>query len=298
MLTRHAQLTGHNGAIYALRPGLETGSFLSAGGDGWLVAWQYAEPELGRVIARIEGRIFSFLPLPEQRWIVAGDMNGGVHWIDLEQPDRTIGVAHHRKGVFGLALYRDQLLSLGGAGKLTRWSVAERRTLESLQLSGQSLRAIARHPQLPEAAIGASDGRIYIVDLEQFRLRHTIPAAHTNSVFCLQYSPDGKRLYSGGRDAHLRSWSTWEGYAPEHALPAHLYTVNHLTHSPDGRYLATAARDKTVKLWRADTLELLKVLDGVRDRGHFNSVNTLLWNEQGLFSAGDDRSILWWKSLE
>ena len=78
------------------------------------------------------------------------------------------------------------------------------------------------------------------------------------------------------------------------ATAAHLATINDLSFSPDGQYLATGSRDKSVKIWHADTLVLQKVLEGVRDRGHFNSVNAVHWTARGLLSAGDDRTIVWW----
>ena len=291
MLVRHAQLTGHNGAVYALADAGAT--FLSAGGDGWLVQWHYADPEPGRVVARIEGRIFSFYAFPDRPLVVAGDMAGGVRWIDLENPAATQNVAHHRRGTFAVQRRGEWLYTVGGEGRLTRWSVAGRRTVESIQLSGQALRSLAIHPGLPEAVVGSSDGNVYLLDLQAFQLRRTI-AAHANSVFSLCYSPDGSTLYSGSRDARLKAWSVWENYQLDRQVPAHLTTINALVFSPDGHYLASAGRDKTVKIWQADTLRLLKVLEGVRDRGHFNSVNALCWGPEGLLSAGDDRVINWW----
>ena len=293
MLTHCAQLTGHNGAIYALAGLGDT--LLSAGGDGWLVQWNYTDPTLGKVVARIDGRIFSFCAFPDRPLVVAGDMTGGVRWIDLADAAATRNVAHHRQGTFAVKLDGKYLYTVGGEGRLTRWDVVTQRTVESLQLSGQPLRSLALHPQRPEAAVGSSDGNIYVIDLIDFRLRQTLRAAHSNSVFTVTYSPDGQWLYSGGRDAQLNRWHT-EDFQLEQRVPAHLSTLNALAFSPDGQWLATAGRDKTVKIWSAATLQLQKVLEGVRDRGHFNSVNALTWNERGLFSAGDDRTVVWWGS--
>ena len=292
MLHRHAQLTGHKGAIYALVDAGDT--LLSAGGDGYLVQWEYAAPELGKVLARIDGRFFSFCAFPDRPLVVAGDMTGGVRWIDLGDSTNNRHVAHHRRGTFAVRVHGKWLYSAGGEGRFTRWSIAERRTVESLQLSGQALRSLAIHPTLTEAAVGSSDGNLYIIDLTNFHLRQTVSAAHANSVFSLAYGPAGNYLHSGGRDAQLRTWSVRDDYRALGTVPAHLTTINALAFSPDGRYLASAGRDKTVKIWDAATRRLLKVLEGLRDRGHFNSVNCLRWNAHGLFSAGDDRVINWW----
>ena len=292
MLQRHAQLTGHNGALYALAGRGDT--LLSGGGDGWLVQWDYATPELGKVMAKIEGRVFSFHAFAERPLVVAGDMEGGVRWIDLTDAARNRNVAHHRQGVFAIRHRDAAVYTVGGEGRLTKWSVATQRTVESLQLSGQALRSLAIHPTLAEAAVGSSDGNVYVVQLDDFRLRQTLDSAHANSVFSLVYSPDGQYLYSGGRDAQLQQWSVWDSYQNIRQIPAHLTTINDLVLSPDGRFLASAGRDKTVKIWDAADLALLKVLEGVRDRGHFNSVNALAWTDRGLFSTGDDRTVIWW----
>ncbi|NUQ25376.1 MAG: hypothetical protein HUU34_15625 [Saprospiraceae bacterium] len=79
--------------------------------------------------------------------------------------------------------------------------------------------------------------------------------------------------------------------------PAHWYTINHIALHPSGRWLATGSRDKTVKIWDAQSFELIKVLETIRDRGHVNSVNKVWWRPDGkqLVSAGDDRSMIIWE---
>lgn len=290
--------TGHRAAVYALAATDDTEQFLSAGGDGWIAEWKLQAPENGRLIATVQGQLFSLLHLPGQRRLVAGDMNGGVHWIDLERPEHTRGIQHHRKGVFDLKLNPPWILSAGGEGMLTRWDASTGRTVESLHLTYSALRTLALAPQRREVAVGASDASIYLLDSETLETRYTLPNAHVPSVFTVAYSPDERYLLSGGRDAMLRVWDlSADPPALVSEQPAHWFTLNHIAWSSDGRHFATASRDKTVKIWDGATFRLLRVLDPVRDGGHLNSVNRLLWLPQALLSASDDRTVKIWSNV-
>jgi len=289
------QLTGHEASIFALTAGRDERHFLSGAGDGWVVAWNLDEPDPGRLIAKVETQIFTLEYLPDLEVVVVGNMNGGLHWVDLRNPQDTLNIDHHQKGVFGIRRIGDSLFTVGGGGVLTRWSVPERRSLESFQLTNRPLRCIDYSPQRNELAVGASDHAIYLLDAQTLALRHTIHKAHDNSVFAVRYSPDQTFLFSGGRDAHLRRWQL-EDYTPANALPAHWFTLNHIALHPQGKWLATASRDKTIKIWNPQSCQLIKVLDTVRNGGHLNSVNRLYWSgyRNQLISTGDDRSIIIW----
>ena len=188
------------------------------------------------------------------------------------------------------------MYSAGGDGVLTEWALSSQRAVESRAVSENSLRALAFDPFRNRLAIGGSDGRIRLLDRRTGSIDFTAPA-HPPSCFCLAYAPDGETLLSGGRDARLTRWRvTDDGLTAARTVDAHTSTVNALAVHPDGKLLATASRDKTVKLWRAEGLELLKVCEPIRDRGHVNSVNCLAWlDAETLITAGDDRRILEWK---
>lgn len=291
------RFTGHNGAIYALSNAPEPYDFCSAGGDGWVVGWQLAKPDEGRLIAKTDAKLFSLCYIPERMLLLAGDMNGGLHWIDLQHPGATTGLAFHQKGIFALLQIGDSIFSAGGDGKLGRWNLHTGRCEESLQLCRDSLRCLDYDPQKHELSVGASNGRIYFIDLNTLQVSNTINPAHDNSVFSLAYLNQGSQLVSGGRDAQLKHWSL--NVSDTHLLStqsAHWYTINQLALHPSGQWLASASRDKTIKIWDATTLQLLKVLETIRDHGHINSVNALWHSPDGQFllSAGDDRSIIQW----
>ncbi|MCB9284910.1 MAG: hypothetical protein H6563_12605 [Lewinellaceae bacterium] len=287
------QLTGHEAAVFALCPGFETGKVLSGAGDGWVVEWDPAQPHLGRLLARVGTQIFSLASLPASRWVVVGNMQGGVHWVDIDEPEATRNIAHHQKGVFAILPVGESVFTLGGEGRITRWSAGEGQSLESLHLSNQGLRCLDYSPLRNELAVGGSDTNIYLLDADTLDIRHRIESAHGNSVFSLRYAPDGNYLLSGGRDAQLNAWSL-EG-PPQRIVtqPAHWYTINGIAFHPEGKIFATASRDKTIKIWDAETFQLLKVLESIRDQGHLRSVNALLWMDH-LVSASDDRSLIIW----
>ena len=282
---------GHRAAIYAVAEGLDADTFLTGAGEGWVVVWPQADPENGKLLAQAEGNIFSLLAIPEINGVVAGNMIGGLHWIDLERPERTKDIKHHSKGTYALLRLGDQVLSGGGGGKLSRWSIEERRAIESLQLTHAAIRGLAHAPDRREIAVATSDHSIYLLD-EQLAVKQQIDV-HGHSVFCVCYSPDQRLLISGGRDAQLTITDLVTGSSER--IPAHTATINALAFSPDGHYLATAGRDRTIKIWDSGSFDLLKVLETVRDDGHRNSVNDLLWTEQGLISVSDDRSGILWR---
>ena len=292
MLTRTHVRSGHRAAIYDLQPAGE--GFYSAAADGFLVHWHRQDVDFGRVVATVEkGKFLSLVATPDL--LVAGTLDGGVHWLYPDAPDRNKHIAHHRRGTFSLCRVGDTIYSGGGDGVLTRWSLAEVRSLESLPVSANSLRRIAHDPIYDRLAVGASDGSIYLLDQTRLSLLDTAPA-HAPSVFALDFSPDGEYLFSGGRDASLSRWHVLDSHLTlDQTVTAHLMTVNALAVHPSGDYLATVSRDKTVKLWRTHDLALLKVCEVVRDRGHVNSVNALAWlDEETLVTGGDDRRVLEW----
>jgi WD40 repeat protein len=296
-IRRIAKLTGHNAAIFALAPGEEERYFLSSAGDGWIVQWDFENPDPGRLLAKVDTQVFSIHFLKSSNRVVAGNMNGGVHWVDLNQPHNTKNIAHHQKGVFDIREMNGHIYTIGGEGKITRWSVEETRSLESYQLSNQSLRGMSFSKKRNEIAVGSSDKAIFLLDATTLELRQVLKDAHNQSVFSVCYSPDDQYLLSGGRDAHLNVWALEESYKKVFTEPAHWFTINHIVFHPQGHLFATASRDKTLKIWDAKNYELQKVLEGARDGGHFNSVNRLYWAKKNnmLVSCGDDRSIILWE---
>ncbi len=288
-------LTGHNGAVYQLQ-GAGENTFLSAGGDGWIVKWDLnsKDVETGKLVAKTDTQIFSLLFEESSNLLVAGDMHGEVHFINLLDAERTRRFKHHKKGVFGITMINRELYTLGGQGMLSKWSLQNVGQVESMKISGDSLRSIAFSDSI--IYVGASDKSIFMIDLHTKTIVDVIKHAHENSVFSLAFDPQLQHLLSGGRDAMLNIWTEGTSLNIYKGVPAHLFTINAIKLNPSGKLFATASRDKTIKIWDAKSYKLLKVIESIRDLGHVNSVNHLLWlSESILISCSDDRSIKIWE---
>lgn len=289
------ELRGHNSAIYALSPYKDEGSFLSAAGDGWIVEWTVEDPENGRLIAKTNSNIFSMHYSKADHRVTVGDIMGDLHVVFPEESDKAKKITYHKKGVFGIISLADDILSLAGDGMLTRWSTNQFQKKESFQLSYHRIRGSTILKKHNLIVIGSSDKNIYFLDTTSFKIRNVIKLAHENSVFCLAHSADERYLLSGGRDAILKVWDLQKDFELVKALPAHLFTINAIRFSPDNKLIVTASRDKTIKFWDSSNFKLLKVLESIRDDGHVNSVNDLMWlSKNRLISCSDDRTIKIW----
>lgn len=294
-VTRIAQLLGHKAAIYALSPYQSPSQFLSAAGDGWIVAWDLDNLPNGKLIATVEDNIFSLLYVKEKHIVIVGTMNGYVIWINLENNAILHKSLAHSKGVY--AIYKDEnnnIFTAGGDGKISLWNIETFQKRESLQLAYQSLRCISALGE-NTLAIGCSDGNIYTINCTDFTALEPIIKAHNNSVFSL-YLDKSQKLWSGGRDAQLKTWDSNTKNNLQ-TQPAHLFTVNSICGIEHLNIIATASRDKTVKLWNENNMQILKVLDTIRNGMHVRSINALLYMplHQCLITASDDKSLGIWQ---
>ena len=97
------------------------------------------------------------------------------------------------------------------------------------------------------AAGGENDGTVEVYDWAAKKQISRF-SADAHVVFCLAFSADGKKLYTGGNDPEVKLWDAATGRAVG-KLEGHTDQVADLALSKDGTVLATAGRDRQVLVW-------------------------------------------------
>jgi WD40 repeat protein len=165
------------------------------------------------------------------------------------------------------------------------------------KLSLKKVRSIDFNDTTSEIAVALGDSNVLIFDLHTLEYKKDFIAHQLGEKIIganiVRYSPDGKFLLTGGRDAYLNIWSV-ENYELIKSIPAHNWAIYDIVFSPDGSLLATASRDKTVKIWDAKTYQILKRITKENFEAHTHSVNKLIWStyHNYLVSVGDDKLVM------
>ena len=133
-------------------------------------------------------------------------------------------------------------------------------------------------------------------------VHHTVLKKHTERVRVVAFSPDSKRLVSGGDNRQIILWDLTKPIyqdLQEPRYPAkilgeskdqHTRRILSLAFSPDGKLIASSSRDKTIRLWNLETNEV-QILEG-----HDNQVHAIAFSPDGdtLVSGGFDHKVKLW----
>jgi WD40 repeat protein len=148
---------------------------------------------------------------------------------------------------------------------------------------------------------GAADRSVVVWDLNPgWTLERTIGTDDASSpisdrVNAVRFSPDGKRLATGGgeptRGGEIKIWQVADGKLMQSFTNVHSDAVFSLDFSADGKYLASGAADKFVKVLDLATGKVVKTFEG-----HTHHVLGVSWKRDGrtLASAGADNVIKVW----
>jgi WD40 repeat protein len=110
---------------------------------------------------------------------------------------------------------------------------------------------------------------------------------HTDEVWSVAFSPDGKLLASGADDGFILLWEVASGRQVQ-VLAGHSTKHAYLTFSPDGHTIVAGGKAGTVNRWDADTGQIKEPW-----RWHGDEVRPVAYSPDGrlLASGGKDGTV-------
>ncbi|OQR92233.1 notchless family protein [Thraustotheca clavata] len=121
---------------------------------------------------------------------------------------------------------------------------------------------------------------------------------HAEAILHVSFSPDGKKLASGGGDATVRFWDT-NTCMPQHTCRGHKHHVLCTAWSPDGSRFISADKTGEIRMWNPATGKQ----QGEPMKGHKQWVNSLTWEPihrnlscERFASASKDGTIKIWNA--
>lgn len=293
---KKTNFSGHIGPVYTITTGVNAHEIISGSSDQRIGSWNLQTGEPADFSAHMPTHIIALCALPDKSVILAGTSGGTVHVLDTAGRKELKAEKYFDSQVFEISYSAQHhlLFVASGDGRVVVTDSNSFEKLKQLQICNEKVRSVAIHPDGNSVAIASSDGRVRIFSLPLMKETHNF-IAHDLAANVVCWHPQKKYLLSGGRDAYLNVWDPAKDFESVQKIAAHNYAIYSMAFSPDGKYFATGSRDKTVKIWDADTIQLLLRINKEKQDGHQNSVNKVIWTEDGLVSTGDDRQIILWQ---
>jgi len=192
------------------------------------------------------------------------------------------------------------MLALGQNGSAIVWDTAPQwelvRTIGSPDSSEQFVdRVTALHfsPDSQLLATGGGEpsrsGELKIWNVEDGSLVREIEDAHSDTLFDVEFSPNGELIASCAADRFAKVHRVDNGEFVR-AFEGHTHHVMGVSWQADGRRLATSGADKAVKVWDAQTGDQEKTITGWKKE--VTAIKFVAIKDEMITAAGDPQVSL------
>lgn len=199
-----------------------------------------------------------------------------------------------------------RFLAIGYSNGYVRlWNLSNYKQTAAL-VARSSIWDLAYSPDGKHIATGTHSRHIHIWDLSNMRngdvltlssARVITLTGHTDVVYGVDYSPDGRYLASGGQDGKVLIWDL-ERNKSLPPLKTSQCSVSDVAYSADGRFLAAGCQSGQVSVWplRTATTGQLTVGEVFTLAGHTASVYSVAFSPDRplLATSSEDRTIRLW----
>jgi len=222
--------------------------FCTGGEAGTARVWETAT---GTELFGVPSRVYRARFNPDGQVLVTIGAEDSARVWDLATRRELLTLRGHTGVIHALALSLDggRLATAEPEGTMRLWSTRPGR--ESLQERAW-IWGVSVSPDGSQIVTAPWSGREFTIwDAASGQRRLTVDTV-VQDILSSAFSPDGRRLVTGGYDKVGRVWDTRTGKLLL-TLKGHAMCCNSVTYTPGGEWVVTASRDGTARLWDANT---------------------------------------------
>jgi WD40 repeat protein len=273
--TELCTLTGPTHGVPAVA--VTTDGRLAVSGSGFwdpdLKVWDLATGTELRTLAGHEYGVPAVAVTPDGRLVISGSGDNTLKVWDLATGVELHTLVGHAHWVSAVAVTPDGRLAVSGSTDTTLkvWDLARGTELRSLAGHGEPVHAVAVTPDGRWAVSGSHDHTLKVWDLSTALNAdqasdaelHALAGFHTDVVYAVAVTPDGRQAISGSGDKTIKLWDLASG-AEQRTLAGHGGSVYAVAVTPDGRHVVAGPGHPGCRLrvWDLATGAELRTLAG------------------------------------
>ncbi|KAF2019219.1 WD40 repeat-like protein [Aaosphaeria arxii CBS 175.79] len=270
-------LDGHTGSVNSVRFSPDGMRIVSGADDKTVRVWDTRSGSEIMVLEDHQRRVMTVAWSPDARTLATGSEDTTVRLWDADTGAGVAILKGHTSGINAVTFGPDSrtVASSSFNEEVRLWNV----------LTGESIGKLTEFPENSSPQ-----------DEAESVLRKTSTAeadvkslAHSGTVICAAFSPDGHLIGTGAQDNTVKIWS--KDASQLHSMEGHAASINKVIFSSNNQLLASASVDKTVRVWNAVTGTLYHAL-----RGHSDNVRSIrfAYDDQLLLSCSTDKTAAIW----
>lgn len=273
---------------------------------GEILLWDVASGETIRTLrGHTEMAMAGLAFLPDNRLLSAsGDVFAPVDDFSLRLWDVESGAelrrfVGHTDKIWDMALSPDGSFAVTAShdGTLRRWDLHTGASRILADVFPQAALSLAISPDGHFVLLGLGKGQsnepeysLRLLDSTTGEERYRLPG-HTEAIYNVAFSPDGKLALSGGQDRRLLLWNVASGSLVA-SLTGSSEIPSRLVFSPDGRLMCQGTTTGKILLWDIKRRTLIRQLTG-----HQGIISDVHFSADGrrIYSACDDGTVREWR---